>query len=171
MSYFKNFPQILYSFETGQKVSAFLITDILRRVKADQNNITNITSYDEYDIKEGETPEILAHLLYGDSTLHWVILIVNEFIDPRFDWPLSTQSFEAYVTNKYGAGNEYAVHHYVTNDAYMDTVHSTYAGAKLPITNYDWEYAVNESKRRIKILKPEFVAQFVQAFTGQLNNG
>jgi hypothetical protein len=173
MSYFSNFPQILYSFDTSasQKVTAFTVTDILRRVKADRNNIQNTLSYDEYDIREFETPEMVADKVYNDPQLHWIILITNEILDPRYDWPLSTPQLQTYVTSKYGTGNEYGIHHYVTNDAYQDIVHSSYTGSKISVTNFDYEYAQNESKRRISILKPEFVGQFIKNFTGLLNNG
>jgi hypothetical protein len=173
MSYFRNFPQILYSFDTSnsQKVTALTVTDILRRVKADRANVGNVLSYDEYDIGEHETPEMVADKVYNDPQLHWIILITNEILDPRYDWPLSTEMLKAYITDKYGLGNEYAVHHYVSNDSYQDIVHSSYAASKLEVTNFDYEYTLNESKRRISLLKPEFVGQFIQNFTGLLSNG
>jgi hypothetical protein len=61
------------------------------------------------------------------------------------------------------------VHHYI--NSFGDIVHSSYAGAKTAITNYDYEIELNEAKRRIKIIKPEFVAVFVERFTGLLNDG
>jgi hypothetical protein len=169
MSYFKNFPQILYSFDTGTTVGAFVMTDLLRRVKADDANIQNVLAYDEYDIIEGETPEIIADKLYNEPTLHWVVLISNEILDPRFDWPLTTRALELHITDKYGAGNENGIHHY--ENTYGDIVHSSYAGTKTSVTNTEYEIAHNETKRRIKVLKAKFVPQFIQTFNGILNNG
>ena len=167
--YFSNFPQITYSFDSGNTVGVIVVTDILRRVKADDANIKNVLAYDEYDIQDGETPEIIADKLYNDSTLHWIILISNEILDPRFDWPLSTNALANYVTDKYGVGNEHALHHYV-ND-YGDVVHSSYAGTKYEVNNTDYENEQNETKRRIKVLKSKYVPQFTQSFLGILTNG
>jgi hypothetical protein len=48
---------------------------------------------------------------------------------------------------------------------------NSYLGSKTAITNTDYEIELNEAKRRIKIIKPEFVAVFVERFTGLLNDG
>ena len=54
---------------------------------------------------DGETPEIVADKFYNDSELYWIILMANEMIDPRFDWPLSYVNLLNYVDNKYGTAN------------------------------------------------------------------
>lgn len=165
--YFENFPLINYSLDGG--VTGFTMTDIFRRVVAQTQNILTATSYDEYDIQDGETPEILADKFYNDTKLYWVILVANEILDPRYDWPLPQQSLNAFITDKYGAGNENTVHHYVNSDG--DWVHSSYAGAKTAVSNTDYETDLNEDKRRISILQPRFVPLFVEKFTGMLING
>ena len=164
--YFKNFPFINYSLDGG--VTSYTMTDFFRRVKANATDILGSTAYDEYDVLDGDTPEITAHKLYRNADLHWVLLIANDIFDPRFDWPLSTVALNNYIQDKYGA-NKYAVHHYI--NSFGDIVHSSYAGTKTSITNNDYEIELNEAKRRIKIIKPEFVAVFVERFTGLLNDG
>ena len=166
--YFEKFPQIVYSLDNK---SVFLVTDIFRRVKAETQRLLTAAAYDEYDIKDGETPEILAHKFYGNSNLHWLILIANDIIDPRWDWPLTQAQLSNYITDKYGAGNEYAIKYYVTSDAAELVVHSSYAGAKLPVTNTDYEEQINDAKRRIKILNEKFVPNFVNDFNEVLVNG
>jgi hypothetical protein len=167
--YFEKFPTITYSLDGNQ--TSFVITDIFRRVVANAENLLTATAYDEHDIQDGDTPEILAHRLYGNVNLHWVILILNGIIDPRWDWPLTSQQLRNYITDKYGAGNEYGLHHYVTNDSYADVVHSSYAGAKLPVTNTDYEEELNNARRRISVLQPRFVPEFINRFNGILING
>lgn len=158
--YFKNFPIINYSLDGG--VTSFTMTDIFRRVKADASNILTSTAYDEYDVQDGDTPEIVAHKIYGDSELHWVILITNEIIDPRYDWPLSTYALNQFITDKYGSANIYATKQFENSDG--DVVHSSFSGTKYPISNYTYEERINETKRRIKILKPEFLPIFVEIY-------
>ena len=63
MSYFDRFPSMLYDISkpgvTEPKVLV-VTKDIIRRVKLRSNIADNIFSYDPYDIKDGERPDILA---------------------------------------------------------------------------------------------------------------
>lgn len=165
--YFENFPQIVYSLDNGQ--TSFVITDIFRRVIAKTENIATATAYDEYDIVDGDTPEIVSDKVYKSPDLYWTILIANQILDPRWDWPLSSNALTQYIVDKYGAGNENAIRYYVNSDG--DIVHSSYAGVKTPVTNTSYEEEINQNKRRISLIKPEFLHQFLSRFNGLLNNG
>jgi hypothetical protein len=166
--YFAALPRIVYTLDGGD--TGLLVTDIFRRFTISEENLTTSTSFDEYDILDGDTPEITAHRLYNNAELHWILLVVNNIIDPRYDWPLSTMSLNNYVTKKYGIGNEYNIHHYVNNDG--DIVHSSYAaGPKISISNYEYEESVNEQKRRIKVLRPQFIESFLKIFDRAVKNG
>jgi hypothetical protein len=226
------------------------MTDFFRRVKADVNSILGSSAYYEYQLTDGETPEIVAHKLYGDSNLHWVILITNETLDPRFEWVQTQAALTAYVKDKYGADKINAAHHYenssgdtvyykaftgtvdiaaslttgvvitsiavvgtgtafttevlstafavrfgTTTTAYTVTaVNSntslTVSGLGLPtavvgkvmidnfsysstvtrVTNTEYEEAINEVRRTIKVVKPQYVPRFIESFIGILNN-
>ena len=74
-----------------------------------------------------------------------------------------------YVETKYGVDQALATHHYENADG--DTVHVSYAGIKYSITNYDHEDRLNETRRTIKILKPRFLAEFVDSFMTKVKNG
>ncbi len=56
-----------------------------------------------YDIKDGETPEMLAYKYYGDANRHWIILLANDIINPFYDWPLSYHNFQSFMIQKYGS--------------------------------------------------------------------
>jgi len=166
--YFSKFPQITYTLDGGD--TGFIVTDFFRRVIAQNQDLTTAFSYDEYDIVDGETPEIVAHKVYSNAELHWVVLIANNIIDPRYDWPMPVQVLQNFVTNKYGVGNELDIHHYENSDG--DVVHVSYtAGPKTAVTNYEYEESLNEQKRRIKLLKPGFVEIFIKNFERVLRNG
>jgi len=165
--YFEKFPLIRYSLDGG--LTTFLMTDFFRRVKADRINIQSSLAYDEYDVHQGETPEILADKLYGDSNFHWVILIANEIIDPRWDWPLDEVILKRYVEDKYGLANIYATHHY--ENAAGDVVHSSYVLTKTAVNNYEYEIIKNEAKRRISVIKPQYLNAFVTNFTKAIQAG
>ena len=228
--YFKSFPYTYYSLDDASTVQ--VVTNITTRVVLSEEVKNNLSLYDEYDIKDGETPELLADKFYGNPEQHWLILHYNEIIDPRFDWPLDTNNLNRQVASKYTNIN--AVHHYedangnytngnvylisnsdfsefnvndvITNNTNTGTgyitqkisssnvrvtittggfisgdrikntsntsssanIISTVVLTGTPITNYTYEDGINESKRRIKILKASYVDAVVNDFKKKL---
>ena len=76
--YFDSFPIIQYGSTDGTIKTA---TNLLRRVAIRSKVKTNASLFDTYDIKSGETPEIIADKFYDDPELHWVIMLVNNVTD------------------------------------------------------------------------------------------
>ena len=228
--YFQNFPYTYYYLDNTTTIQ--VITDITNRAVISDEVKTNLGLYDEYDIKDGETPELVADRFYNNPELHWIILQYNDIIDPRFDWPLDTNNLNRYVSGKYTNIN--AIHHYEdvnnnytngnvylissndftefnTNDAITNitntgtgyitqkisssnvrvtvttggfisgdriknasntsssgNVTSTSVISGIPVTNLTYEDSVNESKRRIKILKASYVDAVVRDYKKKL---
>ena len=106
--YFKSFPYTFYSLDNATTVQ--VVTNITNRITLSEETKNNLSLYDEYDIKDGETPELVADKFYSNPELHWLILHYNDILDPRFDWPLDTNNLNRYLTGKYNDVN--AVHHY-----------------------------------------------------------
>ena len=163
MAYFERFP--LYEYDLQDNQNRTLITDILRRVNLKSNVAANTLIFDEYNVKDGEQPDIVADKYYGDPELHWVIVTINN-ITSRYDWPLDQVALSNFVSDKYS--NPDGIHHYEINATSGDTtkkliVSSDTAGA-LPITNYEHEQTENDNKRRIKLLDRAYVAQFRNEF-------
>lgn len=118
--YFKQFPKIYYDFSqdtTSTKLQ--VLTDITTNVRVRKQALENITLYDEYDILDGETPEMIAEKVYGDPELHWVIMLVNERYDYISDFPMSSTEFDYYVRDKYGDRID-DIHHYEYNDIIVE---------------------------------------------------
>lgn len=159
--YFKDFPQFAYDFEIGGKTKVLLLTDITRNVRFRKEVLSNIELYDEYDIQEGETPEIIAEKIYGNSNLHWMIMLVNERFDYIADFPMSYPQLLKYIEDKYGVGNEYEVHHYENERGYI--VDPYYVG-KIAVSNHDYEERMNEQKRRIKLVSPSLIDRVMKQF-------
>ena len=99
MSFFKNFPLVRYDInKDGNRKVAI---DVLKRVVF-RGDISEQTSlFSEYTIEDGETPEIVSDKFFGTSNLHWVLLLMNEIIDPYFQWPMSEATLNDYVDKKY----------------------------------------------------------------------
>ena len=69
--FFSKFPLLAYTLDNTSTYQ--LVPDILRRVKFSDQLKNNDAFFDKYDVRDGETPEILADKFYGDSTFHWII--------------------------------------------------------------------------------------------------
>jgi hypothetical protein len=100
-SFFDKFPTIPYQI-SGVRYSSFqTIRNLLFRTSIIREALTNSSSYIRYIIQDGDTPEILASKIYGDSQAHWMILYANDMIDAQYDWPLTSTVFPKYIADKY----------------------------------------------------------------------
>jgi len=131
------------------------VRDISKMLDVIPEAKSNAVAFDTYIVEDGETPETIAQDFYNDPYLNWLVLIVNDIVDPFYDWPLNQTELMSLVTRKYGAGNEQSVHHYELNNI---VVPSTTTNA-FPVSNYMHEENINEEKRKIKILKEEWLEQ------------
>jgi hypothetical protein len=119
MGYFNNFPTFYYDIKSQRKFE--LVVDILRRVRINTAAQESLSNYGEYIIKDHDRPDTIAHKLYGDSELHWVILLFNEIHNPYYEWPMNRQSFENYCAEKY-PGRAYLIEldQPIKNSAFSD---------------------------------------------------
>ena len=164
MAYFKPFPTIDYD-PTGNN-NHKTIKDILIRVKIKDAVKQNRAVFSKHDVKEGQRPEDVAFEQYGDAQLHWIVLMMNEMVNPYYDWPMGLRDLEKFVAAKYSNVN--AIHHYEIAQSSGDTntkihVDSSTIGATL-ITNYEYEETVNDAKKQIRLLAPEYVNQIKNEF-------
>ena len=115
--YFKNFPDIYYGFPTndGTDFKLQVLKDITANVRFRKQIFENITLYDEYDIEEGETIEMIAEKIYGNPEYHWIIMLLNEKYNYANDYPMTEVELNTYIDETYG-NQRYAVHHYELDD-------------------------------------------------------
>jgi hypothetical protein len=99
-SFFGDFPRISYSLDDNETQQ--VVTDIFRRIILSNEFKENSAFFEEYEVGHGETPEQISHRFYGTSNLHWLVLLVNDIIDPRFDWPMSEENLKVVTEEKYG---------------------------------------------------------------------
>ena len=170
--YFNKFPLIPYDAVGNGEFKA--ATNILRRVVARARTKSDRALFDTYDVKEGETPEMIAHKLYGDSELHWVVLIMNDVVDRYHQWPMSRRQFLAHLNDKYT--NVDGIHHYEISQSSGDTAIKINIGtdntdypSATAITNREYEQERQDSMRSIRLLDPALVDQFVDQFEELMN--
>ena len=167
MSYFNNFPTIMYD-PTGDG-SAKLVTNIMKRVRMRANMKKEVVMLDQYDVKENETPEIVADKHHGSSYYHWVVMLLNDISDVNHDWVKSTRQMQKYLLSKYTEIQLTETHHYEISQTSGDTTtkieveNATYPSASI-VTNYEYEVALNDSKRQIKLLRNDYLGFFTEEF-------
>lgn len=102
-NYFNFFPSTFYSVDANNQIDLDVVTNIISRFAFEPSLKENSNVFYPYEIKDSDTPESIAHKLYGSSERHWMVLIFNNIIDPQYDWPLSYSNFVEYVNDKYSA--------------------------------------------------------------------
>ena len=191
MAYFQELPNISQPslLPRSNKVEdRIIVKNIFKRSKLRTDVDQAITAFNYYYVEENQRPDVLAQGLYGDSELDWVILTTNNITNIRNQWPLNHNDLQEYMLEKYGSEENIAkVHHYETRkivDEYNRVVMP--AGLEVnqnfsfqylnfskqvikvipsqvvaEITNYQYEAKLNDEKRRIKVLKSEYLSAFI----------
>lgn len=209
--FFNYFPKSLYYLNDDQ-VSLDAVTNLTFKTVFNNTFKENSVVYYDYIVSEGETPEILADKIYNSSERHWIILMMNNIINPFLDWPMSYTSLNKYIDSKYSANNyadtantsvsglywsqsnikEYFIKEkrtilntgeysektiIITSNDYANTspvTSNNYTlsdGTQIELKTtrgtknyYDYEIEKNEEKRKIKILKQEFIPLMEKEF-------
>ena len=174
MPYFSRFP--LMTYDVAANGNYKLLPDILRRVKLRSGLRSSSFMFDKYDVKDGEKPEDVAFKWFGDAEYHWVILMTNNITDRYYQWPLSQPQFQEHITDKYGAGNEDAVHHYEkTQDSGRTTSNGPSDYSHLVecneddenpaiISNRQYEQRQQDKYRSIRLLDKTYLKIFINEF-------
>lgn len=186
--YFDNLPEFLYVNRTkeGRNNNDFsVVKNIFKRAKLREDIFQNITFFNKFIVNGDDRPDNVADKVYNDSTLDWVVLISNNILNVQSEWPMSQADFNTYVTEKYN--NETTlyggIHHYKSREvkttdgsiiipagkkvgiaqsvSYFDDALGQQVRATdiaVPVTNYEFEEELNNKKREIFVLKPEFLS-------------
>ena len=177
-NYFKNIPNVLYDINGTEPNQFRTVTNIMSRVRFKPSVIENITDYYPYKVLEGERPDIVSYKKYGTVAYSYLILLINDIIDPLFDWPLPSRQFENYIIEQYGSvANAQSTNKYYYQIVRAEvartgvservpeykiivdqtTYNSLDASVRSAQNVYDWETEQNDNKREIKIINPDFI--------------
>lgn len=167
---FSMFPRLLVNTITPN--TATLVTDIFRRISLNKFK-SNVVFLQTITVPDGYTIEQVSDKFYGNPDYHWVIMIINEIVDARKEWPMGSSDLLAYSNKKYGDTGIYLPHHYRTTDA--DKLIVDYDAADLAngdieeVTNIQYEEELNNGKREIKMLDPKYLAEFVTIYSNLIS--
>ena len=118
MAYFRELPNIAYQSPLSHKNSSgdyIVIKNLFRRIKLSEYVKSSATAFNKFVIGEGDRPDTIAEVLYGDSRLDYVVILVAGITNITHQWPLQDYQVYNYALNKYGSETEMnANHHYET---------------------------------------------------------
>ena len=191
MAYFQELPNILYPslLPSRNKVeSRVIVKNLFKRSKLRTDLDQAITAFNYYDIKDGMRPDMVAQELYDNPELDWVVLTSSNITNIRNQWPLNHNDLQEYMLEKYGSEENIAkVHHLETREirdeydrivipaglevdkdfsfqylSFSKQVVKVLASQVVAeITNYQYEAKLNDEKRRIRVLKSEYLSAFI----------
>jgi Base plate wedge protein 53 len=159
--FFENFPYTTFRIDRN---SSILVQDIIRGIRLDPRLKEDSVHWFPYSMKDEETPEMVSYKFYKSTQYHWVIMLLNERFDFINDFPHTYDVINRFALRKYDDVN--GTHHYEASDGEWVDEFTPLAN---PITNLEFEQQVNESKRLIKVLKPELLTEFVSMYEALIN--
>ena len=187
-NYFSQIPDFEYvSRLPNAKISDYInVKNLFKRVFLREDIYQNLTFFKKYSVVGDDRPDNVAAQVYEDSNLDWLILLANNIVNITNEWPLGQNEFNRYLLDKYD--NDYdkiynGVHHYETievkdsndivivpkglnvSEDFSTTYYDYFIGGLTtanditrPVTNYKYEENLENKKREIFILKPEYIS-------------
>lgn len=161
MSYFDEFPKLLYPYGGSDKV----VTNITRGIRINRKLTDEDVIYFPYEVKDGERPERVSARFYDTEEYYWVIFLVNDIINVYEQWAMSDTDLEEYIEDKYGETSD-DPHHYVNSKGFIVPQPAfgaaSYEG--VAVSNRQFELEENEKKRSIRVVDPRFIREFKRQF-------
>ena len=98
--FFSNFPTTLYKNDETDNLDT--VTNLTANFTIYNSIVSNSSSYYDYVISEGDTPETVSYKIYGNAEYHWLIMRVNGIMDIKTDWPLTYSQLMDTIEDTYG---------------------------------------------------------------------
>ena len=173
--YFRPFPKVNYQLKKNN--NPLLLTNITLRFKVRETLKTKVAIYYDYVVKDSDRPDLIAYKYYEDETLDWVLFLINDIVDPYYDWPMDQRTFNNYMKSLYGSVDsaKSTVFEYrkILNDTGhlidgtiipkrtvvvdTNTYNSLAPASREIIYAYNYYEDLNDKKRRIRILDKSFI--------------
>ena len=117
MAYFDDFPDLLlpsFSQDRNSSNDVIRVKNLFKRAKIRTDIKNSPFAFDEFTIVGDARPDNIANQVYNSPFLDWVVLISNNIINVRDEWPMTQSDFQNYLNDKYGTVLLNEIHHYET---------------------------------------------------------
>ena len=195
--YFRQLPNFEYvnRLKDNTEISNYTpVKNLFKRFIINPDYFEDINFSTKYKIIGDERPDNVAKKIYNDSSLDWLVLLANNIISVRSEWPLSQTGFHNYLVDKYGSeGQLEEVHHYETiqvkntrgdvivpaglevpedySITYFDsgTLNRQVTASNITkaVSNLTYEDMIQDKKRNIFVIQPEYVANLISDIKDQ----
>lgn len=159
--YFQNFPTYTLDIDGFERT----ITDISYNIRFNEVLLERGVPFYDYVIKDGERPDHVSYVNYGDSRFYWIVMLANDIRDIQRDWPMSTEALNRMIVAKYGsiATAKARPLKYFNVEDEIEIDLATFLGLPQSQTRieyaYDYEARINDAKRNIKLVQPRYLSQ------------
>ena len=103
--YFRSIPDIQYDTKPVNypfTSSDFIVAkNFFRRFQLNPDVFDFALLYDQTTVEDGERLDQVAYRMHGKAEYDWIIVLVNNLIDPQFNWPMSDNVMRKYSEEKY----------------------------------------------------------------------
>ena len=103
--YFRSIPDIQYDTKPVNypfTSSDFIVAkNFFRRFQLNPDVFDFALLYDQTTVEDGERLDQVAYRMHGKAEYDWIIVLVNNLIDPQFNWPMSDNVLRKYSEDKY----------------------------------------------------------------------
>ena len=186
-NYFSQVPNFEYvSRLPDAKISDYItVKNLFKKGAIAEDILDNLALQTKYQIQGDDRPDNVSFDVYNTSTLDWLVLACNNIINIQTEWPLLQNDFDRFLLDKYETyANLNATHHYETQEiknsigvviipkglecesdytvTYFDSniqreVTVLSADCTTEVTNYTYEERIEDAKRNIYLLKPQYI--------------
>ncbi|MAA58470.1 MAG: hypothetical protein CL855_08440 [Cryomorphaceae bacterium] len=154
-NYFSYLPNIRYLSRSLDRNSIDETTDVKNlfrraRIRTDQSSV--VYGFDDFYIPGNLRPDQLSEQIYENADYDWVILMANNIIDIRDQWPMDDLTFQKYLLTKYKTQSEIAsIHHYETTEQLDDFSRVIVPAGLIVDSNFDMSYLERNPERQVEI--------------------
>lgn len=155
-NYFRRLPDLDYPSLLNDKQSSsdtVRVKNLFRRVKLREDFFTSFVNFTKYKVIGDERPDNVAEKVYGNPDLDWVVLVCNNIIDIKNDWPMTELDLNTYLNEKYTPQQLAQIHHYETIDWRDYENQQIVAPGKVVDENFTVEYLVGNQIVKVSPIK------------------
>lgn len=177
---------IYYSAKTVSKQAPdVLMTNIFRNYKRYFDRVAKNYNLTTYYIQGSPRPETLSNTIYNNTQYYWILLFANNVYDPLHGWIKSQEAcYDSVAQEIENPETVISYHINIRNEKYYNLVesdrqegwwydkgdkfqlHVQYKGTLVPVNAYEDAILKNEEMRKIRIVNPvdleNFVADFIK---------
>lgn len=162
------------------------VKNLFRRVRVREDYFSNLVQFTKYKITGDDRPDNVAEKVYGNADLDWIVLISNNIIDIKNEWPMTEYDLNLYLNDKYSEKELVQIHHYETiewrdrdnqlilpsgqivDESFkVEYLKGTQVVSVSPIRSvsvFEWEISRNEEKRNINLINTEYVGTVINEY-------